>query len=254
MTVMNGDERAEGYDESTYGDAFADVYDEWYGEVSDKDATVALIAELAAERQVLELGVGTGRLALPLAELGVHMTGLDASSAMLDRLSRNDPGGTVTPQLGDMAELKFVDLFGVVFVAFNTLFNLASTAAQQRCFDGVAGALLPSGYFIVETIVPAEPHVGDDRGITPRLLDDGGVVLNVTMTDRNAKLVTGQHVEISKEGLVTLRPWQIHYCSVVELDEMATGAGLFVDQRWEDWSRTPFSVDSSRHVTIYQLR
>lgn len=254
MTVMNSDSVPPGYRQSTYGDAFADVYDEWYSDVSDSDTTVALIAELAADQRVLELGVGTGRLALPLAKLGIDVTGVDTSQAMLDRLADNDHSGIVKPRLGDMAALEFVNTFGVVFVAFNTLFNLTTTAEQQLCFDGVATALMPSGYFIVEAIVPEDSHLGEDRDITPRILDDGGVVLNVTMTDRDAQLVRGQHVEISKEGRVTLRPWQIRYCSVSELDEMATRAGLFVEQRWEDWSRTPFSAGSSRHVTIYQLR
>src|SRR5262245_41087141 len=119
-------DRMDGYEASTYGDGFADVYDDWYGNVSDVDATVAGVASLAAARggdRVLELGVGTGRLALPLAARGLLVTGIDASPAMLDRLLAKPGAARVEAVLGDMAELPVPGRYTVVFAAFNTFFN-----------------------------------------------------------------------------------------------------------------------------------
>jgi len=253
MAEMNTDGERVGFGPSTYGDAFADVYDEWYGDVSDVDTTVELIHDLAGADAILELGVGTGRLALPLAARGLQVVGVDSSEAMLARLVSNDPTNSVEPIHADMADLEFDASFGVAFVAFNTLFNVTSAENQRRCFSGVARALRPAGCFVVETIVPDLDPSAADRGISPTLLDDGGVVLNVTITDKETQLVTGQHVEISPTGSVVLRPWQIRYASVGELDSMAELAGLTVEDRWETWSKATFTDDSARHVTVYRL-
>lgn len=250
---MNTREESEGFGPSTYGDAFADVYDDWYSDVSDVDTTVGLIRDLAGKDSVLELGVGTGRLAIPLAACGVLVVGVDSSKAMLAKLGSNDIANSVEAVTADMADLKFEQLFGVVFVAFNTLFNLTSAEEQSRCFSGVARALLPGGRFVVETIVPDLDPSSADRGISPTLLDGGAVVLNVTITDKVAQLVRGQHVEISPAGAVVLRPWQIRYSSVAELDSMADSVGFAVEDRWETWSKAAFTEDSARHVTVYRL-
>ncbi|MDP8987176.1 MAG: class I SAM-dependent methyltransferase, partial [Actinomycetota bacterium] len=123
-----------GFDASTYGERFADVYDDWYGDVSDVDATVEAVARLAGDGPVLELGIGTGRLALPLKAAGLEVHGIDASPAMLERL-RAKPGGEAVPVvIGDFADVA-VEVpggFAVVLVAYNTLFNLGSAAAQRR--------------------------------------------------------------------------------------------------------------------------
>jgi len=253
MAEMNANQEWAGFGPSTYGDAFADVYDEWYSDVSDIATTVALIHDLAGTDAVLELGVGTGRLALPLAARGLRVVGVDSSEAMLARLVSNDPANTVDPIHADMADLKFDESFGVVFVAFNTLFNVTSAEKQSRCFSGAARALRPGGCFVVETIVPDLDPSSADRGISPTFLDSGGVVLSVTITDRETQLVRGQHVEISQTGDVVLRPWQIRYTSVAELDAMAELAGFTVADRWETWSKASFTDDSARHVTVYQL-
>jgi SAM-dependent methyltransferase len=132
----------QGYDASTYGDRFADVYDRWYADVSDVDGCVSRVAELAGDGPVLELGVGSGRLAIPLARRGVEVHGLDASRAMLDRLAAKPGGELVRTVLGDMAEIALDDPppFAVVLVAFNTLFNLTTEAAQRACVRRRAGA------------------------------------------------------------------------------------------------------------------
>ena len=150
----------EGYRPSTYGDRFADVYDDWYHDVSDVAATVARVAALAGEPPgpVLELGAGSGRLAIPRAARGLEVWALDASTAMLDRLAGKPGGDRVRVVLGDMAVLDVgagpPGGFAVVLCAFNTLFNLTDGEAQRRCLARVAEVLAPRGRLVVEAFVP----------------------------------------------------------------------------------------------------
>ena len=140
----------EGYDDTTYGERFAEVYDDWYGSITDTLACVDAIVALSGGRNgggnILELGVGTGRLAIPLTELGMRVTGVDSSAAMLERL-RTKPGGErVTAVLGDMTDPPVpAKAFAVAFVAYNTLFNLVGPGQQQRCVTNTASRLEPGG-------------------------------------------------------------------------------------------------------------
>ena len=151
----------EGYDAGTYGDRFADVYDDWYGDVTDAAACCAHLAALV-ERvgggPALELGVGSGRLALPLAALGVEVHGIDASTAMVDRLRAKPGGSAIAVTIGDMRALELLDPppFALVFVAFNTFFNLGDEESQAHCLDRVATLLGPRGRFVLEGFVPRE--------------------------------------------------------------------------------------------------
>jgi SAM-dependent methyltransferase len=233
---------------SSYGDAFADVYDDWYRGVSDVDATVAMLTELAAGRTVLELGVGTGRLAIPLAARGVAVTGVDTSAAMLRRLAGNDRDGQVTVILGDMVDDLPAGPFGVVFVAYNTLFNLESEQRQHACFAAVAERLTPDGAFVVEAFVPS-PQPGS--ALTLRSLEADRVVLSITVYDWDGQRAEGQYVELTEANGVRLRPWSIRYAPPAELDDMAAAAGLALRARWGDFDRRPFTDDSDRHVSVY---
>ncbi|MGI8758532.1 MAG: class I SAM-dependent DNA methyltransferase, partial [Acidimicrobiales bacterium] len=166
-------------DASTYGEAFADVYDEWYGDVSDVEGTVDTVVALAGGGPVLEFGIGTGRLALPLVGRGLEVHGIDASPAMVERL-RAKPGGADVPVVvGNFADVQVRagSGFGVVLCAYNTLFNLTSAAAQQRCFANAARHLRPDGSFVVEAFVPG-PEPTDTTGhVTPSVIEAGRVVL-----------------------------------------------------------------------------
>ena len=153
----------QGYGADSYGEAFADVYDDWYATVTDIDATVTLATRLAAPAgSVLELGVGTGRLAIPMARAGLTVTGIDTSAAMLERLATADVGGSVTVVHGDMVDDLPDGPFDLALAAYNTLFNLVDDGAQQRCFAVVAERLAPGGSFVVEAFVPdaAEDQIG----------------------------------------------------------------------------------------------
>jgi SAM-dependent methyltransferase len=247
----------EGYDASTYGDRFADVYDDWYGDVTDARACTAKVAELSAAAgggPVLELGIGSGRLALPLAARGLEVHGIDASEAMLARLRTKPGSDALTLTLGDMGELALVDPppFSVVLVAFNTFFNLASEAAQRHCLDRVAALLAPDGWFVLEAFVPAAVDgTGVDGSLTPRHITADEVVLSVSQRDRAAQTISGQHVHVTEAG-IRLRPWHLRYATPAQLDAMAAGAGLALAWRAAGWEGQRFTEDSDVHVSAYR--
>lgn len=247
----------EGYDASTYGERFADVYDDWYAGVTDGGACADRVAELVAEAgggPVLELGVGSGRLALPMAERGLEVHGLDASAAMLERLRAKPGGDAIVATLGDMASIPLVDppSFAVVLVAFNTLFNLPTEHEQRRCLVRVAELLAPQGRLVVEAFVPRDDLPATaERSVAPRHITADEVVLTVSQHDPEAQTITGQHVHLTEAG-TRLRPWHLRYLTPVQLDELATGAGLALVDRAAGWRGEPFGPDSEVHVSTYR--
>lgn len=247
----------DGYGASTYGDRFADVYDEWYADVSDVGATVDRVAALAGPGgRVLELGAGSGRLAVPLADRGLGVWAVDASAAMLDRLRARRGGDRVHAVVDDMAELADPRLagggFAVALCAFNTLFNLTDAAAQRRCLARVGELLAPEGVLVVEAFVPPPGGEGDAAvaAVEPRHIGLDEVVLTVSRLDPGTRTITGQHVQIT-EGGIRLRPWVLRYASPGELDEMAAGAGLVLVERHAGWQGEPFGPGADVHVSVY---
>ena len=243
----------EGYDASTYGDRFADVYDDWYGDLTDTDACVDAVASWADGGPVLELGVGTGRLAVPLAGRGVRVTGVDSSAAMLDQLAAKSGGAAVEGVLGDMTDPPVGDRrFAVILVAYNTLFNLVDPGQQARCFQQAAARLAPGGRFVVEAFVP-DAIEAPDRSVTPRTVTADKVVLSVSHSDPARQEIVGQFVDITEAG-IRLRPWHIRWATPAQLDAFAAAAGLALVDRWAGWSGEPFTSASSAHVSVYTSR
>ena len=239
-----------GYGPESYGDAFADVYDDWYADVTDVEACTNALAELAQGGTALELGVGTGRLAIPLAERGVSVTGVDASTAMLERLAAADPARTVAAVRADFGVEMPNGPFNVVFAAYNTFFNLLTEEAQLTCLRLVEARLALTGHLVIEAYVPRSE--APERGVDGRLTDEG-VVLNVAVRDDSTQVVRGQQVELTNDG-VKLRPWQVRYLRPDQLDELAEHAGLMRVARWSEWSGAAFDDSSSRHISVYAPR
>lgn len=242
-----------GYDERSYGEGFADVYDDWYRSVSDVDATVALMVSLAGPGgRVLELGVGTGRLAVPMAAAGLAVTGVDSSPAMLARLTARDRSGAVEVVCGDMVEGLPDGPFDAVLVAYNTIFNLLDVATQQRCFATVAERLVPGGAFVVEAFVPdVATQAATPTDVSVRSMAVDRVVLSVTVNTPEDQRAEGQFVELTEAGGVRLRPWSIRWATPAQLDAMAAAAGLTLADRWEDTAMAPFDDTSTAHVSVY---
>jgi SAM-dependent methyltransferase len=253
----------------TYGRSFADVYDEWYPADAATSAAVERIHRLAGDgARILELGVGTGRLALPLAALGHEVVGLDSSVEMLDRLAANAAagaapaevsGGSVEGVQGDVAEPASwpAGPFQVVVAAFNLVCNLADAAAQAAMFAQAHAALAPGGVLVVEAFVP-HPVDTAERRLEVREVSAEQVVLIASRTDPDLGVVIGQHIQLRDGEPVRLRPWRLRPTSPAELDRLAAEAGLDRVDRRDGWDgaglgdacvttfRRPMATDRSR--------
>jgi SAM-dependent methyltransferase len=238
-----------GYDPSSYGDGIADVYDDWYDQL-EVDAPVEALATLAAGGAVLELGIGTGRLALPLAARGLRVSGIDASPAMVAQLEAKPGGDQLEVVVGDMAGPDPSGPFSLAFAAVNTFFSLTTAEAQQACFLAVAKRLVPGGRLVIEAFVPDPDKTGD--GVHVRTLTAERVVLAITSTDLGAQHAFGQLVELIDGQPVRLRPWAVRWSTPAQLDAMASAAGLGLEHRWSDWQGEPFGPDSARHVSVWR--
>jgi SAM-dependent methyltransferase len=235
-----------------YGEAYADVYDEWYPLSADADDAAETIRSLAGGGAVLELGVGTGRVAALLAARGTPVWGLDASASMLAALAAKSPA--VRAVQGDMATIALpgdAPPFAVVFIAFNTLSCLPDAAAQHACVRRAAAVLADGGHFAVELLVPPPPPPELRRLELSRVQADR-VVLRAAEWLPGEHAVHGHHIEIS-EGGVRLRPWRLQLLAPAALDEMAGAAGLRLVHRFGGWDRSPFGPCSARHVSVYAV-
>lgn len=236
-----------GYDAATYGDQVADLYDEMYG--PDEEA-VACLAELAGNGPVLELAVGTGRLALPLSARGLEVHGIDASEAMVRRLRAKPGSGRISVTMGDFADVDVGGRFALVFVVFNTLFALLSVDEQRRCFANVAAHLSPGGRFVVEAFVPDTSRFERHHHLEVTALDTDGARLNASRHDPENQRVDSLIMWVSDAGVRTW-PARLRYSYPHELDVMAAAAGLRLEHRWCGWEREPFDDDCDGHVSVY---
>jgi SAM-dependent methyltransferase len=227
------------------------VYDAWYGEAAflETGEAVEALAELAGTGPALELAIGTGRIALPLAERGVEVHGIDASEAMVDKL-REKPGGEAIPvTIGDFADVGVADSYSLVYVVFNTFFALPSQDEQVRCFQNVAARLAPGGVFAVEAFVP-EPDKYQGLVNVSKIAGDE-VQLNMHLVDRAEQRSQSQHIVMTPEG-PRFYPVSIRWAYPAELDLMARIAGLRLRRRWAGWKREPFTKASGKHVSVYE--
>jgi len=236
-----------------FGERMAAVYDRWYGTRRADESTpqaVALLAELAAGGRVFELAVGTGRLALPLAARGLSVHGIDASEPMIARL-RSKPGGAALPvTIGDLADVAVEGSFDLIFLAFNTLFNLPAQEDQVRCFQNVARHLTADGVFVVEAFVPDLRDFVDGQAVRVVHTEDDTTVLETSQHDPIAQRVHYQCMELRPSG-VEIHPIPMRYAWPSEIDLMARLAGLERRERWGGWDRSAFTASSRTHVSVY---
>jgi len=240
------------YGPSTYGDRVADVYDR-LPQVLGRDIgrAVGTLAELAGVGPILELGIGTGRLALPLAARGLPVHGIDASEAMVMKLRAKPGGERIAVSIGDFADVAVDGQFSLIFVAFNTFFGLLSQEDQVRCFARVAEHLTADGVFVLEAFVPDVTRFdrGQRVGVVHMGLDD--VQLEVSLHDPATQRVRSHHIVISNEGRAQLYPVSVRYAWPAELDLMARLAGMELRSRWNDWDKSEFTAMSRSHVSVY---
>ncbi len=241
------------FDPTAYGaSGIADEYDDLYADHWETDGAVELVAELAAGGRVLELGIGTGRLALPLVGRGIEVHGVEGSPEMVAKLQAKPGGDRIPVVVGDFADADAGTGFDLVLLAVNTIFALPDQQAQVACFRNAARHLGPSGRFVVEAWVPDVGGFRNNRLVRPRLLHaDRMSVESVELDPVDQMMHTVQAV--FSNGSVRLYPANHRYAWPAELDLMAQLAGFHREGRWADWTRSPFTAESRAHVTVYRL-
>lgn len=216
-------------------------------------ATVDVLEELAGDGDALELAVGTGRLAAPLARRGVRVHGIELSKAMAARIAQKPGGDRVGVTIGDMTTTRLPGEFSLVYLVFNTIDNLTTQDAQVECFVNAAAHLRPGACFVVETGVPALRRLPPGQDSVPYTVephDDGGYV-GFDRIDTVTQRYTSNHVTVSGR-LGRFRSIPFRYAWPAELDLMARIAGMRLRDRWADWDRSPFTAESTKHVSVWQ--
>jgi len=241
------------YDPAAYGEAVAGDYDALYGAIPDTDDAVALLAELARDGPLLELGVGTGRLALPLVARGIDVHGVEASAAMIAELARK-PGGEHIPVVqSSFDDYRIDQSFTCVVLALHTIYGLPSHDRQVRCFATAAEHLRPGGVFVVEGNLVDPADFRNGRAVMPRFRSAERVELQVMEYDVVSQRMEVTNVHLSSEGGVRLNSFTNQYSSPREMDLMARLGGLRLRKRFGGWSLEPFTAASAKHVSVYEL-
>jgi SAM-dependent methyltransferase len=238
--------------EDYFGEHVAARYDESSAEMFDAavlDPAVDFLADLAGKGAALELGIGTGRIALPLAERGASVHGIDLSEAMVSRL-RAKPGGDAVPvAIGDFATTKVDESFALVYLVFNTIMNLTTQDGQVACFQNAAAHLEPGGCFVIEVGIPQLQRL--PPGDTYQAFDVSSTHLGFDEFDVASQGLISHHYSIV-DGELEVVSMPFRYVWPSELDLMARLAGLALRERWSGWKREPFTSESTKHVSVWE--
>lgn len=235
------------------GDDVPSVYDAWCDSLEslDTEATVAELAELAAGGPVLELAIGTGRIALPLLRRGLEVHGVDSSEEMVAKL-REKPGGNEIPvTIGDLVDVPVAGRFKLIFVVFNTFFGLGSAEEQRRCFRAVADHLYGDGAFVIEVALPNLGRFSDGARAIRHFDMKDVTLVDVATHDPGRQRLEHEHI-VMRPGGVSVVPISIQYAFPAQLDEMAGEAGLRLSERWGNWRRGPYDGDHAPFVSVYR--
>ncbi|HET8653608.1 MAG TPA: class I SAM-dependent methyltransferase [Gaiellaceae bacterium] len=234
----------------SYGNRWADRYDQLFSEFDPSDAVDRLALLAGAGGRVLELGVGTGRIAVPLAARGLDVSGVDASEAMIARLREKPGGSRIRVTIGDFADVPVEGRFAVVFIAFNTFFALTTQEDQVRCFENAAKHLADDGVFALEVFVPDVTRFDRGQRVGAIRVELDEVQLEATSFDAVAQRSISQRIFVNPRGL-ELAPVVIRFAWPAELDLMARLAGLRLRERLGGWDGRPFTAESEHHISLY---
>jgi SAM-dependent methyltransferase len=242
----------EHYGARFFGEREAAVYDDLEADMFDAAVVTPVVdtlAGLAGQGRALELGIGTGRIALPLAERGVPVHGIDASEAMVAKLCAKPGGKEIDVTIGDFATTRVDGEFSLVYLVFNTIFNLITQDEQVACFQNAAGHLDAGGRFVVELVVPDLQRLPPGQNISVIGVDARAMSFDVY--DVVTQRLTSHHFVMSGERISSY-PVEGRYAWPSELDLMARLAGLSLRERWGGWKREPFTSLSRSHVSVYE--
>jgi len=231
--------------------AYDDVHDDHFQPDAIQGA-VDVLADLARGGPAVEFAVGTGRIALPLAETGVGLYGIDISEAMLDQLRNKPVADQVSVVVGDMTSLVVCEDAGLVYLVFNTIMNLRTQEQQVACFRNAAAHLVSGGRFVIETMVPELRNLPPGESIRPFDISSRHLGFE-EYADFVNQISISHHYHIDGDRVRTSSP-AFRYVWPSELDLMAEIAGMTLESRWENWDRDPFTGDSRSHVSVWQKR
>lgn len=237
----------------SFGEDTAEIYDAEpdVGQRGDTLTAVSFLEQLAGGGPALELAIGTGRVALPLAARGIRVDGIDFSPPMVAKLRAKPGGDQIAVTIGNFADVPVQGPYRLIFVVFNTLFNLLTQDDQVRCFENVAAHLTDDGSFVVEAFVPTFlTRLRNDQYVNTEAIAVKEIWLDVGRHDPVTQRLEESHVVLSREG-VRMYPIVTRYAWPSELDLMARIAGLRLKDRWGGWNREPFTSTSSTHVSVY---
>ena len=238
--------------EDHFGERVAARFDERYAQIDSApvvDPMVDFIAELAGDGAALELGIGTGRIALPLARRGVRVHGIDLSEAMVARLREKPGAELVEVTVGDFATTKVDGTFSVAYLVANTIMNLTTQDEQVACFCNVAQHLEPGGCFVIEVLVPGLQRLLPGERFQPFAVEPNH--LGFDEIDVVTQSLVSHHYWIEGDKVEVFSP-PFRYVWPSELDLMARLAGMTLRERWSDWNREPFTSDSRSHISVWE--
>lgn len=235
MKSFGGKDFASGYDQHRRG---------------DEAATVACLHRLAQGGPALELAIGTGRIGLPLSAAGIQVAGIEQSEAMAAVLRAKPGADQISVTLGDMADVGVDGTYRLVYLVFNTIYNLLTQDDQVRCFENVARHLADDGVFVVEAAMPGPLYCLDDQYVHAEAVELGQVALDVGRYDRATQILDESHIRLSAEG-IRVSPIVTRFVWPSEMDLMARIAGLRLHARWAGWNDETFDAHSARHVSVY---
>jgi len=242
-----------GYDETTYGKLWGQFYDDLYGDV--EDSVIDLLARHAGTPpRALELAIGTGRIAVPLRERGVEVTGIDASENMVAKMRAKAGGESIPVVMGDFADVNVDGTYPLVYLTFNTIFALVTQEAQIECFRNVADHLEPGGRFIIDCFVPDIRRFDQHNSRLGVSSIDSVVEHTYEMTIYHPveQRLDTHVVKRLANGETVVLPVEIRFAWPSELDLMARLAGLELEDRFGWYDLRPFNERSSSHMSIYR--
>ena len=234
---------------SSFGKTVAARYDDQLR--GDEEAAASFLSALAQGRPALEFAIGTGRIAIPLAEKGVQVDGIELSPHMVEKLRAKMGDNPIHVTIGDMSTTTTGQRYGLVYLVFNTIFNLLTADDQVRCFQNAAHHLAPDGYFVVEAALP-HAWISPDQAdyVHAEQVGSDRVGLDVARYDPITQLLEENHVSLTTQG-ITMNPIVCRLITPGEMDLMARIAGMRLVQRFANWQQTPFDIQSKAHVSVY---
>jgi SAM-dependent methyltransferase len=238
--------------EDYFGERVAERYDESSADMFDPavvDPVVDFLVELARDGAALELGIGTGRIALPLARRGIRVHGIDLSEAMVARLRAKPDAEQIGVTIGDVATTRVEGTFSLAYLVFNTIMNLTTQDEQVSCFQNVAAQLEPGGCFVIEVGVPGLQRL--PPGETVRAFNVSATRLGFDEFDVAGQGLISHHYRVV-DGKLEVNSIPFRYVWPSELDLMARLAGMTLRERWAGWKREPFTSESTKHVSVWE--